>query len=287
VSRSGNLANGPASRATDRGIAVPRIGVIAGPGGLGARDVARAVPRGGVTVGSRAAGSDSGSDPAAAFRSRRGAAPALSGPGYPSPSREPRALSSLPAPRQATPVARDSAAPAGSTDVTQGFQRRTVPRGGDPAAVPSQMTPVGPSFRSVTPDSRRVPVPDRNATPDISGFNRSGGSRAVPRGTNDAYVPPSSGVQRERVYRSPSADAPVRTPYAVPRSGPDRSPSYRSYPGAGAQRNGPGPSGPSAPSAAPQGGPSGPPSRSSGQSGGHSRGGGQATGRAVARGGRG
>jgi len=245
-------------------------------------------------------------DAAAAFRSRRSSPATSNGTTYPAPAREPRSMSSLPAPTRSSPsVSRDAGGPSpegrsySSPDSRSANERRAVPRNVSPSA------PL-----DVSPSQR---APQNRATPDTatpSTANQPGVYRSVPRGdrigrSTDLYAPAAPyGGTPDRTYRSPSPDAPDRTPRAMPRSAPDitappagyggggyRAPeSYRSRPGAerSAPAPSPAPSGPPPQSAAPSR-PSGPPSGSSG--GGESRsrsgGGGQSSGRAVPRGGRG
>ena len=261
-----------------RGYAVPRSGApisAAGSrapvGSVGGDAAAFSRSRGVTTPGGSATAS---TDPSAAFRSRRSNGAALTGPGYPAASREPRSMSTVPSPsRQAVPRSREGsavAAPGVATSETRSpGERRAVPRG------------------SVSPGAVSAPSP-APASP-----GRTETYRAVPRenrGDSTPYAPsPSSGApgQRSNPYRSPSYEAPASAPRAVPRSAPEyvggSSPGSRSRPGPEHSAPAPAPSGPP-PSAAPSRSSGGPPPAASSGGESRSRGGGAVTGRAVPRG---
>ncbi len=291
-----NTAN-RASRAAVPGAAAPRA--AAAPGATSA-------------LGATAA---PGADPGAAFRSRRSPSAPLNGGGYPTPSREPRAMSTLPAPTRPGPArSRDAGAPAApdgrsySSPESRTYsapgprsenERRAVPR--YTPSTPAEVSG-GPSRREyqATPE---IYSPSTNGRPDLyRAVPRTERPSSDPRQGTGAYAPPSSyGSVPDRSYRVGSPDAPERG-RSMPRSGADNSgppagygapDGYRSRPGP--ERSAPAPNGPPPSSAAPSR-PSGPPSGSSGggesrSGGGESRsrggGGGQSSGRAVPRGGRG
>ena len=252
----------------------------------------RAAPsntEGGSFRGSRAAPGASTSatgDAAAAFRSRRSASGSSSGTGYPAPAREPRSMSSLPAPARPSPARGRRCANSlragriSSPDARSTNERRAVPRNVDPSAPARDVSAIAVATRAGVPGHAGAPPRRaRAARPDVY--------RAVPRSertgrSTDLYAPAAPyGGTPDRTYRSPSQDAPERSPRAMPRSAPDNnappagaggaapmatSQSYRSRPGP--ERSAPAPSGPPPQSAAPSR-PSGPPSGSSG--GGESR----------------
>ena len=300
----------------NRGYAVPRSSAAIrsvgarGPssGANGSFSASRTAPAG-VSSSNTVAG-DSG----AAFRSRRSSSAPLTGSGYPAPVRQPRDISSLPAPtRQAVPRSRDANATAppstrstsspqdirtAATPDTRSFsERRAVPR--------ASSAPIDQG--NVAEPSRRSPT---YRTPDASSSNpysRAEAYRAVPRTDrpareSDSPAPaPSFGTSPQRSYPSGVPDSSDRMYRATPRSTPDNSsqtPTYRAPEGyrsrPGPERSAPAPSGPPPQSAAPSrpSGSSGGESRSGGDGGSRTRsgsgsGGGQPSGRAVPRGGRG
>ncbi len=140
-----------------QGFAVPRssapirsVGVRGTPpaGGNAASRGLRSAP--GTTASPNTAGTTASAngDPGAAFRSRRSSSASLNGGGYPAPGREPRAMSTLPAPTsQGTARPRDAGAPAAANGrsfsppearpnaapgTRSDNERRAVPRSGEP-----------------------------------------------------------------------------------------------------------------------------------------------------------
>ena len=178
----------------NRGYAVPRSSAAIrsvgarGPssGGNGAYSASRSAPAGAASPNTAAG--DSGT----AFRSRRSSSAPLTGSGYPAPARQPRDISSLPAPtRQAVPRTRDADATASSstrsvsspqdirtaeTPDTRSFsERRAVPR----AATPIDQGNVASPARR-TPEYR---APDASSS---NPYSRAEAYRAVPRGDRPA-----------------------------------------------------------------------------------------------------
>lgn len=255
-------------------------------------------------------------DSGAGFRSRRSAGEPLTGPGLPSPAREPRNPSAIRTPAQADRApARARAVPVAPSGDPGRVDRRAQPRYSPPVspgqpvtpgdsdrverrARPRYSPPVSPGqtevYRGTTPSYRGVPVtPPRSEAPDARP-NRAPQGYAVPRGGEGRYrAEPPAASQPDYGRRVP----PGGGYRAVPRSAPDSGgapPSYRA-PSAGERRA---PVGPTPPSAAPApsnrgGGSRAGESRGGDARGGETRGGGAArprggapsSGRAVRRGG--
>ncbi len=212
-----------------------------------------------------------GSDAAGTFRSRRSQSAPVNGQGYPAPAREPRDMSSVPAPtRQAVPRTRDGvgaisspeARPDTRSDMRSSVERRAVPREERPER-PTEMYSPSPSYGAPRERSPYRGIPSAE-TP-----GQSQSPRATPRSA------PSGGVPEG---------------YSRARPGPEHSAPAPSQPGPSAAPRSSGPSGPP-PSATPppqRSAPSGPPPAASGSGESRSRSsGGTSSGRAVPRGGRG
>jgi hypothetical protein len=200
-----------------RGYAVPRASAPIRVAGTSRSSVetGTAVFRGSRGAAS-ASGAQQGSDPAAAFRSRRATSAPLSGPGYPSPSREPRDVSSIAAPSRSAVSRSREAAPAtgASPDSMSTTQRRAVPRSEGPTA-PSAEVQTYPSRRAPS-DYRTAPAPGNGGS-----MNSGSGYRAVPRDDPRDNQPSSAGSPPDRgAYRVPSAEPPNGGARAVPRSAP-------------------------------------------------------------------
>ena len=293
-----------------QGFAVPRssapirsVGVRGTPPAAG-NAASRGLRSGpGTTASTNTAGTmaSPNADPGTAFRSRRSSSATLNGGGYPAPAREPRAMSTLPAPTsQGTARPRDAAAPAAANG--RSFSPSEARPNAAPAtqsdderrAVPRSVGPTGPADGSGTPSRRGYPAAIDTYSPSYSPGTSSRPEvyRAVPRSErpgqgqgqnpvqstpsspsrgNDVYTPPTViyGTSPNRGYRAEPPDAPERG-RAMPRSAPENSgppagsgapESFRSRPGP--ERSAPAPNGPPPSSAAPAQ-PSSPPSGSSG-----------------------
>jgi hypothetical protein len=251
-------------------------------------------------------------DPGAAFRSRRSSSGQLNGGGYPAPAREPRSMSTLPAPtRQRSSVSRDAGAPAAANGRSYAAPEARpnaapgTPSDNERRAVPRSVGPSAPVGGSATPSRREYPggvdtysptySPGTSSRPDVyravprserpgqgPGQNPVQSTPSSPSRGNDVYTPPAViyGTSPDRGYRAEALGAPERG-RAMPRSAPENSgppagsgapDSYRSRPGP--ERSAPAPNGPPPSSAAPSR-PSGPPSGSSGGGESRSSGGGE------------
>ena len=163
-------------------------------------------------------------DAAAAFRSRRSAPATSNGTAYPAPAREPRSMSSLPAPARPSP-ARDAGAPTPETPVVFVAGRRARPTSGArslvtsthrrPRTFPHRRRDARRSTGPRRTPPRRTPAPGLTAYRSVPRSDRTGRS-------TDLYAPAAPyGGTPDRTYRSPSQDAPERSPRAMPRSVPD------------------------------------------------------------------
>ncbi len=249
----------------NRGYAVPRSSAAIrsvgarGPssGANGSYSASRTAPAG-VSSSNTVAG-----DTGAAFRSRRSSSAPLTGSGYPAPARQPRDITSLPAPtRQAVPRSRDANATSPpstrSTSSPQDIRTAETPDTrsfSERRAVPRASAPIDQG--NVAEPARRSPA---YRTPDASSSNpysRAEAYRAVPRTDrpareSDSPAPaPSFGTSPQRSYRSGVPDASDRMYRATPRSTPDNSsptPAYRAPEGyrsrPGPERSAPAPSAP-------------------------------------------
>jgi Family of unknown function (DUF6600)/FecR protein len=246
-------------------------------------------------------------DPGAAFRSRRSSSAPLNGAGYPAPAREPRAMSTLPAPtRSGSAVSRDAGAPASANgrSYSSPEARPNASPGtrsdNERRAVPRSVEPTAPAEGSGTPFRRANPAagvdtysptysPGTSSRPEVyravprserpgqgQGQNPVQSTPSSPSRGNDAYTPPTviygSGPDRGNRAEPPDASERGR---AMPRSAPEHSspPAGSGPPDSyrsrpGPERSAPAPNGPPPSSAAPSP-PSGSPSGSSG--GGESR----------------
>jgi Family of unknown function (DUF6600)/FecR protein len=216
-----------------------------------------------------------GSDPAATLRSRRSPSTPLNGQGYPAPAREPRDLSTIPAPtRQATPRARDGAGVISSPPAVRSDTRSDVRSPVERRAVPRDERPTEPS----SPTPMYSPSPSYGAPRERSPY------RGIPSAEAPGQDPsPSRAVPRS----APSGGVPDG--YARSRPGPEHSAPAPSSPGPSAAPRSSAPSGPP-PSAAPppqRSAPSGPPPAASGGGESRSRSSAPASGHAMPRGGRG
>ncbi len=122
---------------------------------------------------------------AAAFRSRRSSSASLNGTGYPAPAREPRSMSTLPAPtRQGVSRSRDAVAPTApagrpySAPESRPTTAPAAPSDNERRAVPRYVGPSGPADGSATP-SRRV----YQTTPESNSPAYSPGTAAGPTRT--------------------------------------------------------------------------------------------------------
>ena len=299
-----------------RGYAVPRssapirsVGVRgAPPSGATPRTEPRGPRPGARSAAPAIATAAPGTDPGAAFRSRRSPSAPLNGGGYPTPSREPRAMSTLPAPTRPGPArSRDAGAPAAPDGRSYSSpESRTYsapgPRSDNERRAVPRYTPSTPAEVSGAPSRREYQAtpeiysPGTNSRPDVY--------RAVPR-TRASEQRPASRHRRLRASVVVWQRARSKLSCGLPgcagawpfhaEIGPRQQRSSRRIwragrlpIEAGTERSAPAPNGPPPSSAAPSR-PSGPPSGSSGggesrSGGGESRsrggGGGQSSGRA-------
>lgn len=279
----------------DRGYAVPRSSApirtaVSRGSTFGGNAAFRGNPRGVAPDGSVASPRDR--DAGASFRNRGTPAGALSGPGYPAPSRTPSRSGPIidrvspdatAPPRQNGIRTREYGAPSADPGP---MERRAVPRSAPRTDV--YTAPPAPSSQ---------PEPGARTAP--GGFNR-----AVPRRGGDLYEPSRTyGVQPDRSpsrsadpyraaepYRAPDAPRamPRSEPNVVPYRGIERSapPPERSRPGGMERPSSPPPPSYRAPeSRAPERAapPSRGPERAPDNGGSRSRGGGESSGRAVPR----